>query len=1131
MSLTDASDNPSPQQSLTFNLAGARASASLSITPINDAPNGLNANLTVLEDAPHILSLTNFRASDVDGNNIVSIKVSKFTGNGTLKLNADSVSAGQFIPVTDIFAGKLIFEPAPDTSGSRYARIEFQPMDDGGTANGGVDLDETAATLTINVASVNDAPTGADATITVVEDMAQTLRAANFGFADKDGNALSGVRIASIPLSGALTLNGSAVTAGTIIPVSAINDGQLTFVPPVNGSGIGYASFTFQVQDNGGQANGGANLDPTPNTITFNVTPLDDAPVVTQQLADQTTDEDVAWTYQLPANTFTDADGDQLKLTASLVDGTSLPSWLTFNPNTQSFAGTPPPNYFGVIGLRVTASDASTSVSSSFHLTINPREDLKIAPGLDRADYPGTNGNIALGDFDRDGDLDLVSSNWNDGSNGTISLWRNEGSGAIIRTSTHSAPYAQDLQIADVTRDGAPDIIVEQTYANSIKVFQNDGSWEVFSKTYIAEAGNVVVAMELADLNGDGDNDLISTSYNQNQVWVSFGLGNGKFSNATTYPVGSIPYGLAVADVTGDGKLDLITADAGSNSISILAGGANGAFTPFATLLTGAAPLYVTVADLGNGHNDIIVNNRDSDTVTVFVGDGAGTFTATAYQVDDAPFGVATGDINGDGKLDVISANAGAGTVSVLIGNGDGSLRTARSYATIAGPSTVVAGDLNGDGRHDLAVGSATGMSLIFSTGFMGGLTLAPLSDSGIIGDKRTKFDQVTITGAIDPGSQVSLYDGASVVGTGIADSNGHFSIVTSLLSAGTRTLHAVASNGIGVASLPSALLTIVVDTEGPSAPSGLALEVASDSATIGDNVTNVVRPTIIGFAEAGSTIALLDGANPVGTGSANDNGSFAITVTAQLSDGIHSLTAKATDLVGNTGLASNPLGLTIDTLGGSAIFTDGDIDQTGSTKNVALSGTVNDVTTSVTSVRVYLDGALLEQVTPVNDTWAINEPNIADQVHLITLQTTDAAGNIGAGEHLWFGSSQSDTITGTNAAEIITGLEGGDRLTGGGGADWFHFGDSAFTPLPNAQNSPVDVITDFVQGEDKIHLAGMSEFEYGGQTFLVTPYHVSWFNSDGNTFVRGDENGDTAPDFFIALLGLYTLNSSDFIL
>ena len=76
-------------------------------------------------------------------------------------------------------------------------------QDNGGTANGGVDLDQSANTITINVTAVNDAPSGADNTVTTInEDAAYTFAAADFGFSDPNdspANALAAVKITTLP--------------------------------------------------------------------------------------------------------------------------------------------------------------------------------------------------------------------------------------------------------------------------------------------------------------------------------------------------------------------------------------------------------------------------------------------------------------------------------------------------------------------------------------------------------------------------------------------------------------------------------------------------------------------------------------------------------------------------------------------------------------------------------------------------------------------------------------------------------------------------------------------------------------------------------------------------------------------
>ncbi|MFZ3015233.1 MAG: cadherin domain-containing protein [Nitrospira sp.] len=141
------------------------------------------------------------------------------------------------------------------------------------TDSGGLTYDET---FTINLTNVNEGPTGADATITITEDTSQALTATNFGFSDVDaGDSLSAVRIDTLPSVGSLTLSGVAVTAGQVVTVADLTAGNLVFTPAANANGTGYASVTFSVRDSNNV------YDAAPNTMTFNVTAVNDAPVLT----------------------------------------------------------------------------------------------------------------------------------------------------------------------------------------------------------------------------------------------------------------------------------------------------------------------------------------------------------------------------------------------------------------------------------------------------------------------------------------------------------------------------------------------------------------------------------------------------------------------------------------------------------------------------------------------------------------------------------------------------------------------------------------------------------------------------------------------------------------------------------
>lgn len=96
----------------------------------------------------------------------------------------------------------------------------------------------------------------------------------------------------------------------------------------------------------------------TSDVFDLTVANINDAPVLSQPLADLTTTERQPFTLVVPENTFTDPDlGDILSYSAALVGGVPLPSWLTFDPLTRTFSGTPGEDDIGSFSIRVTATD------------------------------------------------------------------------------------------------------------------------------------------------------------------------------------------------------------------------------------------------------------------------------------------------------------------------------------------------------------------------------------------------------------------------------------------------------------------------------------------------------------------------------------------------------------------------------------------------------------------------------------------------------------------------------------------------------------------------------------------------------------------------------------------------------
>ena len=206
-----------------------------------------------------------------------------------------------------------------------------------------------------------------------------TLRATDFGFTDLRDNPadlLLAVKIATVPGNGHLTLAGADLMAGQVISVADIDAGRLVWTPGHDEHGDDLASLTFQVQDNGGTANGGIDLDPTPNTLTFNVAEVNDAPVARND--QYATREDYPLYVTAAAGVIgNDSDIDGNALLAVLVTGPAYGS-LTLRAD-GSFTYTPTADYNGTDSFTYVANDGTANSNiTTVSLTIDGINDAPI---------------------------------------------------------------------------------------------------------------------------------------------------------------------------------------------------------------------------------------------------------------------------------------------------------------------------------------------------------------------------------------------------------------------------------------------------------------------------------------------------------------------------------------------------------------------------------------------------------------------------------------------------------------------------------------------------------------------------------------------------------------------------------
>ena len=142
----------------------------------------------------------------------------------------------------------------------------------------------------------NTAPMSEDRTVTTAEDRPYAFTAADFSFADADGNTLASVLIVTTPADGRLALNGTTVMASRTVTRTQIDDGNLIFEPATGGSGDPYTTFTFKVND-------GTDDSASAYTMTIDVTAATapGAPTALTATANGQSQIDLAWTA--PADT------------------------------------------------------------------------------------------------------------------------------------------------------------------------------------------------------------------------------------------------------------------------------------------------------------------------------------------------------------------------------------------------------------------------------------------------------------------------------------------------------------------------------------------------------------------------------------------------------------------------------------------------------------------------------------------------------------------------------------------------------------------------------------------------------------------------------------------------------------
>lgn len=322
-----------------------------------------------------------------------------------------------------------------------------------------------------------------------------------------------------------------------------------------------------------------------------------------------------------------------------------------------------------------------------------------------------------VADFNNDGNIDVALSPGTGIGTGftvhpLVNVYLGDGLGGFTFASQVNTvdPFVY-LAAADVNNDGNQDLLTSGDYEGWFWINLGNGDGTFQGADLIAGAGHDGIAT--SDLNQDGFVDLITGE--DKFVVVQFNQGDGTFGAATRYRTGNYARALTIADVNGDGLGDIVELTIANPSKAVIVvllnegGGSFGMRSKFVMAGSGYPGRAIQVADFDeDGNLDVAIPRLSDGGVSVAFGDGTGNFGSSVnYPLPGMSNHLDVADFNGDGNLDIavgnhaVSTSSPTGTITVLNGNGSGGFTVGNVIPVNFGLGLAVA-DVNEDGNPDI---------------------------------------------------------------------------------------------------------------------------------------------------------------------------------------------------------------------------------------------------------------------------------------------------------------------------------------------------------------------------------------------------------------------------------------------
>jgi hypothetical protein len=256
---------------------------------------------------------------------------------------------------------------------------------------------------------------------------------------------------------------------------------------------------------------------------------------------------------------------------------------------------------------------------------------------------------------------------------------------------------------ADVDSDGDMDLLSASANDDKVAWYENDGS-QNFTPHTITMAADFACSVTAADLDGDGDMDVLSASLNDDTIaWYE----NDGSQNFTPHAISTTANGarsVAVVDLDRDGDLDVLSASFNNSTIAWHENNGAQSFTAHVISTTASGAWCVAAADVdSDGDLDVVSASFMDNKIAWYQNNGSQSFTArNVTTAASGAISVFAADVDRDGDMDLLSASNDNHTIAWYDNNGSEKF-TARTIASNAfGARSVFASDLDGDGDVDV---------------------------------------------------------------------------------------------------------------------------------------------------------------------------------------------------------------------------------------------------------------------------------------------------------------------------------------------------------------------------------------------------------------------------------------------